>query len=469
MVTRREILQSSAAAAAAAIAPAADASEPAEKSLLEAHSRGAEMLRHGPLMNMERAYKIMAEEQLDGLIVAMPTNLYHLTGYLDHVAVRHDAPAAFALLARDERQAPSIVMSQFLYYYSFVDGHYDYPLNPYLFTGWDGKIEAGKSGPDLSGEAPTASPPFVFNDKGEFPQRDLEVYRVHALNGALAKQSASANAEWALIKAVRDMGLHKGRIAVDHPVIAGIYESAGFGASMVDADHAIRRIRTIKSPTEIKLMRIAAQINADAALAAVKQVRAGATHKELRASFFAEASRRGNVPLFLQIDTVTSEIYDTELKDGEAFAIDAVSLGFHYFGDYGRTVFVGEPSRSMKRATEAISFGWDAVREALKPGLRYSEIHALGREAMKKGGFDFDVAVAPHSVGLAHSDDPGRGGPGAYWVKGDTMLEENMVISVDMPIRHSGVGGSAHLEDLTLITRDGGVQINDIGDRIIMV
>jgi Xaa-Pro aminopeptidase len=88
---------------------------------------------------------------------------------------------------------------------------------------------------------------------------------------------------------------------------------------------------------------------------------------------------------------------------------------------------------------------------------------------MKKAGFDYDVAVSPHSVGLAHTDDPGRGGPGAYWVKGDTVLEENMVISVDMPVRHAGIGGSAHLEDLTLITKDGGVQINDVGDRIVLV
>ncbi len=468
MITRRDALRSGMLAAGAVMTPAgADAS--GSPSLLTAHSRGVELLRHGPLMNLERAYQVMAEEELDGLILTRPVNLYHLTGYLDHVAIRHDAPAAFALLARDERQAPGIVMSQFLYYYSFVDSHYDYPLNAYLFTGWDGKIAAGKAGTGLSGEEPPARPPFVFDDRGELPQRDFETYRVHALNAALAKQPASANAEWALVRAVRDMGLHKGRIAVDHSVIAGIYEAADFAAATVDADHAIRRIRTIKSPREIELMRIAAQLNADAALAAVQQVRAGATHKELRASFFAEAARRGNAPLFLQIDTVTSEIYDAELKDGEAFAIDAVSLGFHYFGDYGRTIFVGEPSRSMKRATDAISFGWDAVRERLKPGLRYSEIREIGRTAMKKAGFDYDVAVSPHSVGLAHSDDPGRCGPGAYWVKGDTVLEENMVISVDMPVRHAGIGGSAHLEDLTLITKDGGVQINDIGDRIVMV
>ena len=44
-----------------------------------------------------------------------------------------------------------------------------------------------------------------------------------------------------------------------------------------------------------------------------------------------------------------------------------------------------------------------------------------------------------------------------------------MIISVDMPVLNTGIGGSAHLEDLTLITKDGNEQINDIGERIIVV
>ncbi len=123
----------------------------------------------------------------------------------------------------------------------------------------------------------------------------------------------------------------------------------------------------------------------------------------------------------------------------------------------------------MQNAADAIALGWDAVREFLKPGVRYSEIRAHGRAAIKKAGFDHLVAVTPHSVGLCHTDEPGRDGPGAYWVKDDLVLEENMVISVDMPVLHSGMGGTSHLEDLTLITKDGNVQINDIGDRTIQI
>ena len=467
MVSRRELLKSGALAAGAVMAPTGCADVAGESSLLDAQIKGAEILRGGPLVNLERAYQVMAEQELDGLIVTRPSNFYQFTGYYDHVAVRHDAPNCFSLLSRDPRRASGLVMHQFLYYYSFADSGFDWPMEVYLFTGWDERI--GAKSADFSGEEPAARPPFVFDDRGDAAQRGFETERLALLNRTLEHRPASAGAEWALVKAAREMHLDRGRIGVDHEVIAGIFESAGFAATTVDADHAIRSIRMIKSPKEIELMRLGAQLNAEAALAAVRTVRDGATHRELRAIFSAECAKRGNTPLFLQIDTVTSEVYDAELKDGEAFAIDAVSLGFHYFGDYGRTIFVGEPSRSMKRATDAISLAWDAVRERLRPGLRYSEIKEIGREAIRKDGYDYDVAFSPHSVGLAHTDEPGGGGPGAYWVKDDTILQENMILSVDLPVRHAGIGGSAHLEDLTLITKDGATQINDIGDRIVLV
>lgn len=44
-----------------------------------------------------------------------------------------------------------------------------------------------------------------------------------------------------------------------------------------------------------------------------------------------------------------------------------------------------------------------------------------------------------------------------------------MVLRVDLPTKHSGIGGSAHLEDLTVVSKDGAEQINIIGDRIVMV
>ena len=452
-----------------ASAPAASAVEGAAATELTPNnlSERVKRVRAGPLMNLEQAYRVMEEEQLDGLVLAEPINVFHLTGHWGSLAKMGYPAPAYALLSKDPRQAPGLVMMQFIYYYTYSDGYFDFPLQTWLFTGWDKRLEEAGAAAAGQGEPP-ANPPYTFEDKGEVELRAIERHRLSTLDSALSQNTLSADARWALVNAAKGMGLDRGRIGVDHVVVNAIFETAGLDAVPVYADRALRRIRAVKSPREIELMTFSAQANAEAALVAARAARAGATYQELRAAFFSEAARRGNLGVFMQVDTIGAETGDGEFRDGQAFQIDCVSHGFHYHGDYGRTVFLGEPPRSMKRVTDAIALGWDAIREALKPGLRYSEIRAIGVEALKRAGYDLDVAFTPHSVGLMHTDDPGRA-DSPFYVKEDVVLAENMIISVDCPVRNVGLGGSAHLEDLTLITADGGIQINDIGDRVIIV
>ena len=470
MITRREMLKTGIAAAGAAGATAALA-PPANAGATELTpnnlSERVERVRAGPLMNLEQAYRVMEEEQLDGLVLAEPINVFHLTGHWGSLAKMGYPAPAYALLSKDQRQAPGLVMMQFIYYYTYSDGYFDFPLQTWLFTGWDRRLQDTSEAVAPDGEPP-ANPAYIFEDKGQVELREIELHRRSTLDAALSEQKLSADARWALVNAVKGMGLDRGRIGVDHLVVNAIFETAGLDAIPVHADRALRRIRAIKSPREIELMAFSAQANAEAALAAARAARTGATYQELRAAFYSEAAKRGNLGVFMQVDTIGAETGDGEFRDGQAFQIDCVSHGFHYHGDYGRTVFLGEPSRSMRYATDAIALGWDAIMEALRPGLRYSEIRAIGVEALKKGGYDLDVAFTPHSVGLMHTDDPGRA-DSPFFVKEDVVLAENMIISVDCPVRNVGLGGSAHLEDLTLITADGGVQINDIGDRVIVV
>ena len=470
MISRRDVLKTGIGAAGAVGAVAALAAPgPATATELTPNnlSEHVERVRAGPLMNLEQAYRVMEEEQLDGLVLAEPINVFHLTGHWGSLAKMGYPAPAYALLSKDQRQAPGLVMMQFIYYYTYSDGYFAFPLQTWLFTGWDRRLQDTSEAVAPDGEPP-ANPAYIFEDKGEVELREIELHRRSTLDAALSEQKLSADARWALVNAVKGMGLDRGRIGVDHLVVNAIFETAGLDAVPVHADRALRRIRAIKSPREIELMAFSAQANAEAALAAAKAARGGATYQELRAAFYSEAAKRGNLGVFMQVDTIGAETGDGEFRDGQAFQIDCVSHGFHYHGDYGRTVFLGEPSRSMKYATDAIALGWDAIMEALRSGLRYSEIRAIGVEALKKGGYDLDVAFTPHSVGLMHTDDPGRA-DSPFYVKEDVVLAENMIISVDCPVRNVGLGGSAHLEDLTLITADGGVQINDTGDRVIVV
>ena len=77
--------------------------------------RAAEIVRKGPPINLNQAYKVLNEEGLDGLIVTLPKNIFYFTGYYDHLAVRYSSPSSFVLLSKDENKKMCIVMNQFIY------------------------------------------------------------------------------------------------------------------------------------------------------------------------------------------------------------------------------------------------------------------------------------------------------------------------------------------------------------------
>ncbi len=420
----------------------------------------AEILRKAPPIDLDRARAVMERDGLDGLVLSSPVNVYHATGFWPATSRMGYRNGAYALLSRDRQQPIGVVAAEFTYYYLLVDNAYEYPFQVFLFTGPADRehLEAAKVG--RYQVEPRAAGPTIFQDAGREPLSAGERTRTAAVQAAEARQPASADADFALLKALRAMGLDRGKVGVDSAELTALFGAANLAAQPLPAETTMQRIRLVKSPRELQLMRLAATANMQAALAAAGTARAGASYRELRATFFAEAARRGNRGVFMVVGGVSAEGVDRQLRDGDAFLFDAVSEGAGYHGDFARTVFVGEPSRTMQKATEAIALGWSTVRDAMRPGQRYSEITALGRETLRKAGHDFNVSFGPHSVGLYHTDAASLG---------DVVLEPGMVLSVDCPVLQAGIGGSAHLEDLTLITANGSEPIHPAAGSIVQV
>jgi Xaa-Pro aminopeptidase len=456
--TRRDVLAGAAAmvtAATARAAPAAD-DDPAVRSS-SASGAGFSMppAPAGPLMNTSRAFQVMEEEGIDALVLGQGVNFYHACGHRPVTTRMGHRPGSFAIVTRNESQPLSLVLASFTYYYQLADGleAESYPI--YLYTGPD------PEDPDK------ALPVNVFPDRNEWPVDDVEGRRASLTSQAEAEHAAAPGLVPALTRALTDLGLAKGTIALDHFGVRELLGDSLPGASFRGASSALSRIRPVKSELEIDLMRRAAIMNAEAALAAAMTVRSGATYRDLREVFAIEAARRGNRSVFMVVDRVSSGHFDAPFRDGQSFLIDAVSEYQGYHGDYGRTVFIGEPARPMDLATKAIGRAWDEVRHALKPGMRFSEVSALGRQTLRKMGASYAVTFSPHSVGLYHTDHVDQAGAGFAWQ--DLVLEPGMILSVDCPLLEAGVGGSAHLEDLMLITESGSEPLNDVGDQVIVV
>jgi len=442
MIDRRSLL-AGLGAAVAATPSAAAASIPTRPDV--------SFLRTEALVNVERAQAVMARENIDAFVVTQPTNVFYLGNHwpnLDRMGFRH---SVFIVYPRDPKRPVALVMSGFLHYYRYAD---DVEL--------PNRVVFPYTAPEADGSAAPTRLHRVLDESL------VSARETHRRNTAASAEPPSASADLALQRALQHLGLMRARIAIDDPVIERLLQKQDFAGSTTAAEDHLRRIRFAKTPTEIRLMRIAAQHNVDAAMAMVATVRTAGSTGVLRNRFFAEAAARGNQPVFIVIDGSSSEIADAPIRDGMAFSIDCVSSFLHYHGDFARTIFVGEPHPLMRRGTSAIFTAWQEVRSQLRPGMRFVDVQRIGRESMKKQGADFSVNFTPHSVGLWHSDHPQPSVAEGRSVEA-LILEKNMVLSVDCPIMDTGMGGTCHLEDLVLIGEDGATPIHSVPPNILSV
>lgn len=459
-MNRRELLS---AGAAAALAPAAGVAADAGPTRAASRVGPPDLgfLRDTPLVNADRLRWFMRAAGLDALVVAHPANVFYLTNLWPQLDRMGYEGSGVAVFPADPKRPLALVMQAFLYYYTHSP---ESAFTERLVFPFTQPLDPGAAVP-ADGSEPAAAParpmrvqdPALVSARDEHRRRMLELAR-----------PASVDATWALAKAVRELGVAGGRLGIDDPRLEASLRSRGVSAEIRDGEDALRRARLAKSAPELRLMRLAAQNNVEAALAAAYRARELGSTRRLRAEFYAEAARRGNVGHFMVIGGASTETLDEPLRDGMAVSIDCVSTCRHYHGDFGRTIFIGEPREPVKRAAAAVANAWLELRAQLRAGMRFADVSRIGREALRKQGVDLNVSFRPHSVGLFHTDHPQPSLIGAR-APDDLVLEENMVLSVDCPITESGLGGTTHLEDLLLIRRDGAEPIHEVPPPVVVV
>ena len=415
-------------------------------------------LRDTPLADTERLRRLMEAEGLDAIIAAKPANVFYLTNHWPQLDRMGLEGSGIAIFSRDPQRPVALVMHAFLYYYTHTPESAFGDRQIFTYTQPATQTATGDGEP-----AAQAARTMRVVDESRLTPLDRHRAEMFARTSA-----PSADASWALRKAIRALGLNDGRIGVDDPLLADVLKLRGFAGSTSGAENVIRRARMSKSPAELKLMRYSAQANVDAAMAAAGRARELGTSRRLRAEFYAEAAKRGNDGHFMVIGGTSSEALDQPLVDGSSISIDCVSTCRYYHGDFGRTIFVGEPPVAVRKAAVAVAVAWQEIREQLRPGMRFADIPRIGRDALKKQGADLTVSFTPHSVGLFHTDHP-QPSLIAPRTEDDLILEENMILSVDCPVFLAGLGGTIHLEDLMWIRNGGAEPIHSVPPPVIIV
>jgi Xaa-Pro aminopeptidase len=360
---------------------------------------------------------------------------------------------AVALIPQDRNAPIGFITSQFVHYYTGADIGLADGVRPYLVTWPAGTAEADEA----------AAAMFFTQQEAQLPAREQR--RRAAVSDAASLGALHPSFAHALASAAAGLGGASARIGFETLEADSLIASALPLASRVPMPDLARHLRLHKTAPEIALMRAASAVNVASGLATAAEMGRLGSLQAVRAAFNARVAAAGNTPVFMVVDGVIAPEYEAPLVPGRAALIDCVSHCEGYHGDFGRTVFLGEPPRAALAAAKQVAAAWDALRNELRPGMRFSQVRARGAELLKAQGSSLAVPFSPHVVGLNHTDQP------KFDLEGkpiDHVLAPGMTISVDCPLMEVGSWGTLHLEDLTLITADGSTPLHDVGQQIII-
>ncbi|MGO8851972.1 M24 family metallopeptidase, partial [Mycobacterium sp.] len=155
---------------------------------------------------------------------------------------------------------------------------------------------------------------------------------------------------------------------------------------------------------------------------------------------------------------------DRELQVGDIVVVDiggAYDPGYH--SDSTRTYSIGEPRPEVAQQYSVLQRAQHAALEAVRPGVTAEQVDAAARDVLAREGLaEFFVHRTGHGIGLSVHEEP-------YIVAGnDLPLTPGMAFSIEPGIYFPGRWG-ARIEDIVVVTEDGGAAVNNRPHELIVV
>jgi Xaa-Pro aminopeptidase len=221
---------------------------------------------------------------------------------------------------------------------------------------------------------------------------------------------------------------------------------------MKDVSPQIDRMRLIKSPREIEILKYNGRISAEAVKRAMQATSPGTYEYELEAEatywMFKNGFQAAAYPAIVGSGPNGNQWHyednGRQMKAGELVVMDYAGSLDYLTMDITRTWPVsGRFTDAQLRAYECVLEAQKAILAAIKPGVTRAVVQKIAEDTFKKHGFDPRYAYVGHYVGMSVHD------------VGDWSLpfEAGMVMAIepilDMPGMH------IRIEDSVLVTPTG--------------
>jgi Xaa-Pro aminopeptidase len=254
------------------------------------------------------------------------------------------------------------------------------------------------------------------------------------------------------------------------PVDSGTALRNAFSSSeIVDSLFVLERLRAVKSPEELKKLRIASERVIESMLAVIAGHGPGATKRELTEALRREETNRGLVFDYLLITAGTSlnrAPSEQRWAEGDILSLDSGGNYHGYIGDLCRMAIHGEPDAELEDVLAEIETIQRASMKPIKAGVPGSVIYGAAEPLVQKSKQHNNMHFLAHGMGLVSHEAPRltAKGPVPYDAyDADRPLETGMVVSVETTLAHPQ-RGFIKLEDTVIVT-DTGFDIYGEGGR----
>jgi len=275
-------------------------------------------------------------------------------------------------------------------------------------------------------------------------------------------KSAGGTSLQPLVDLIRGMKLQRVAFESDYLVFDGynyLREALG-GDALVPLKGVVERIRQIKNPGEIQLIRKAQSITEQALEKTLPLIKPGVSEREIALELETWMRRLGADKT--GFDTIVASgtrsslphgvASDKLIEQGDFVTIDCGAVYQGYCGDLTRTYVVGggsAPTAEQRRIYDIVLRAQKAALEGLKAGITGRAGDSYARDIIAGAGHgDHFGHGLGHCVGLAIHESP-RLSP-----TDETVIQAGMVITVEPGIYIPGWGG-VRIEDTVAVTENG--------------
>ena len=308
-----------------------------------------------------------------------------------------------------------------------------------------------------------------FGHRMEGFQNEVKPFWVSEIN---TKSSGSVDVMEKAVDYVRKLLPNPKRIGIEVAFLpvdsAAVLRKAFPDAEYVDALFVLERLRALKTPEELKKLRIASDAVIDSMQAVFDNFGPGATKAELTEALRREETMRGltfDYCLIAAGSSLNRAPSDQRWEKGDVLSVDSGGNYHGYIGDLARMGVAGEPDAELIDLLAEVEAIEQASMQPIKSGALGKDIYAAADVVLGKSKLHNHIHFLAHGMGLVSHEAPRltNVGPVPYDnYDAKRPLEAGMVISVETTLQHPR-RGFIKLED-TVVVQPNSFEV--YGDRI---